>query len=943
MTQPQHALHRAILAVDVEGFGDRARTNPDQVRVRQGLYEAMRKAFGRSGIRWDGCHREDRGDGMMVLVPPDVPKAGLSGDLPRELAAALAEHNRGRGPAAQIRLRMALHAGEVHHDAYGVAGTSVNLAFRLLEASAVKTALARSPGLLVLVVSEWFFEEVIRHDPRSRPGDYHRIRVSVKETQATALICLPDRPDTPVEISAAPPEQPPIRKAPHRNPAFTGRDEILGHLFEALADGGQSPLSPPACVLQGMGGVGKSQIAREFAHRYAADFGGVWWVDAGQPFSIARDLTELADVLEVPQDDVPRRVSRLWRELARKGRWLLIYDNADDEEDVGSWWPTGNVGAVLVTSRSASWELAEPVHVRPFTREESLAFLRRTVRPGAQHAADLVDAALVAGELGGLPLALAQAAAYVTRNRTGWRHYARLLQRSPARVMHLNGPGDYVGTAATTWSLSMSRVAEQRPESAALLKLSAFVGADRIPRDLLRPATPGLPAALRAMADDPVVYDQAIGALAEYALMDATPDTLAVHPLVQAMVRESLTGAELRGWVTVTAVLLAARFPHKPRLAGFWQQCTLLLPHVAAVAGHARAHRAAPAEVSEVCQRAAAYLEARDEFHKALDLLGHALALREQFFGTDSEQFAETLTSQGEAVCYLGHHGTAVQMARRALAVQERVHDSHASSLVPALRLLGRALTENGDVSEAVGVLERAVAICERHFPPMDTRTAEVLARLAYARWRSGDLESARDTYERADRVWRASDSVPDREQTVAGRWLAAVLCDLHDLQAARATIDKAIRMAHDLYGPEHVETVRAEESLGIILAASGDLAGGEHLQRRAATFLREYYPVPVVLAATLTALARTLVLADRAQEALPTAQEAIDLYVRRHGTDAHFYNAGALTVLGMAQRRLGLLREAAESLRRARQIYERAGGPGHRLAEVLAELARIS
>jgi tetratricopeptide (TPR) repeat protein len=692
-----------------------------------------------------------------------------------------------------------------------------------------------------------------------------------------------------------------------------------------------------------MGGVGKSQIAREFAHRHSADFAGVWWVDAGQPFSIARDLTELADLLEMPQDDVPRRVNRLWRELARRGRWLLIYDNADDEQDVEPWWPTGNVGAVLVTSRSASWALAEPVHVRPFTHEESLAFLRRTARPGAQDAADQVDAALVARELGGLPLALAQAVAYVTRNRTGWRHYAQLLQRSPARVMHLNGPGDYVGTAATTWSLSMSRVAEQRPESASLLKLSAFVGANRIPRDLLRPAIPGLPPALHAMAHDPVAYDQAVGALAEYALMDATPDALAVHPLVQAMVRESLTGEELHGWVTVTAVLLAARFPHEPRLPGSWQQCTMLLPHVAAVAEHARAHRAAPAEVSEVCQRAAAYLEARDEFHKALDLLGHALVLREQFFGTDSEQFAETLTSQAEAVCYLGHHGTAVRIARRALAIQERAHHPHAPSLVPTLRLLGRALTENGDVSEAVGVLERAVGICERHFPPMDTRTAEVLARLAYARWRSGDLEAARDTYDRADRVWRASENVPDREQTVARRWQAAVLCDLHDLRAARATIDEAIRMAHDLYGPEHVETVRAEENLGIILAASGDLAGGERLQRRAAGFLREFYPVPVVMAATLTALARTLVLAGRAQEALTTAQEAIDLYVHRHGTDTHFYNAGALTALGMAQRRLGLPGEAVESLRRARQIYERTGGHEHRLAEVLAELGQVS
>ena len=108
------AVHRAIVAVDVEGFGDQRRTNPHQVAVRDGLYRAMQDAFGSAGIPWDNCDREDRGDGVFVLVPAEVPKALLAESLPPALVTALRAHNDGHPGPERIRLRMALHAGEVH-------------------------------------------------------------------------------------------------------------------------------------------------------------------------------------------------------------------------------------------------------------------------------------------------------------------------------------------------------------------------------------------------------------------------------------------------------------------------------------------------------------------------------------------------------------------------------------------------------------------------------------------------------------------------------------------------------------------------------------------------------------------------------------------------------------------------------------------------------------
>jgi hypothetical protein len=127
MSELSAAVHRAILCVDVERFGDRRRTHPHQVTIRSGLYDALRTAFARSGVSWTDCYHEDRGDGALILVPPDVPKNLLAVSVPRELAAALVEHNQAHDRRAWIRLRLAIHAGEIHNDAYGVADRNTSM------------------------------------------------------------------------------------------------------------------------------------------------------------------------------------------------------------------------------------------------------------------------------------------------------------------------------------------------------------------------------------------------------------------------------------------------------------------------------------------------------------------------------------------------------------------------------------------------------------------------------------------------------------------------------------------------------------------------------------------------------------------------------------------------------------------------------------------------
>ena len=184
----QPAFHRTIVVLDVEHFGDPSRTNLDQLAVRDGLYRALIQAFENSKISWPNCVAEDRGDGALILVPSQVPKSLLVSKIPAALVDAVSMHNEACPVQARMRLRMALHAGEIHSDAHGFAGTAINHAFRLVEAPALKSALASSSGVLALIVSDWFFDEVVQHDPEANPLSYRQAEVNVKETQTVAWI-----------------------------------------------------------------------------------------------------------------------------------------------------------------------------------------------------------------------------------------------------------------------------------------------------------------------------------------------------------------------------------------------------------------------------------------------------------------------------------------------------------------------------------------------------------------------------------------------------------------------------------------------------------------------------------------------------------------------------------------------------------------------------------
>ncbi|MDT3444369.1 MULTISPECIES: FxSxx-COOH system tetratricopeptide repeat protein [unclassified Pseudofrankia] len=366
---------------------------------------------------------------------------------------------------------------------------------------------------------------------------------------------------------------------PQRNKNFTGRTHLLTDLRERLLTKTTAVL--PQAVY-GLGGVGKTQLAMEYAYRYASQYEVVWWVSADQPGLIRAGLAALAPRLglTVPLDRTEDAVTAVLDAL-RKGephpRWLLIFDNADQPEDLKNLQPQGT-GHLLITSRNRRWQsVVETIEVDVFTREESLEFLERRVPGIGPQSADRL-----AEELGDLPLALEQAGALQDESGMTVDEYLALFADKASQLLAENLPADYPQTVATAWSVSKATVGEHNPQALELLRRCAFFGPEPIRRDFFSNGRFALEEPMRGFLSDGILLARATRELGRYALarIDNNANTLQVHRLIQRLVREELGTAEAEKIRHDVHLILAVADPRNPNDPKLWPDYAELYGHV---------------------------------------------------------------------------------------------------------------------------------------------------------------------------------------------------------------------------------------------------------------------------------------------------------------------------------------------------------------------------
>ncbi|MEV4412934.1 FxSxx-COOH system tetratricopeptide repeat protein [Catellatospora sp. NPDC049609] len=612
-----------------------------------------------------------------------------------------------------------------------------------------------------------------------------------------------------------PTSPPPVFNLPGRNPDFTGREDLLREV-EAGLDAG-----PVAVVaVRGMGGIGKTQLALEVAHRgwAAGRYEVAWWVRAESPLTVAEDLAALAPGLGVPVvADQEAVVAGVRAELARRDRWLVVFDNAPDAAAVREWLPSGP-GHVLVTSRSLEWRGLAGVALRlaQFTPAESAEFLTR--RTGQSNPA----VRELAQELGFLPLALAQAAAYMERHDglSAERYLALLRDRRNAGRLLAQGLDGYPASVATTWLMHFEWLAEHAPAALQLLRFCAFLDPDDINLGLLlsTPAPDGPAGELWRACRSPLDLEQVVGDLLSTALVTrVADDRVRMHRLVGEVTRHQLaaSGADrYDSWAVLTVAVLSTAVPDGPSEPAAWPVMLDLAPHLAAATELAPAAAATATALTQLGQ----YLAGRGEFTAARARLRRALTINEAVHGPDHPETAVALGSLGLVERELGEPAAARAHLRRALAVFEAEYGPDHPQVAITLGNLATVEHELGEPTAARAGLQRALAISEASFGPDHPQAAVILGTLGIVEHELGEQTAAIATLRRALAVNEAVYGPDHPKVAVTLGNLGIVEHELGE-QAAIATLRRALSILEAAYGPDHPHAVATRDNLRSIEA----------------------------------------------------------------------------------------------------------------------------
>ncbi|MET0133581.1 MAG: tetratricopeptide repeat protein [Kibdelosporangium sp.] len=529
--------------------------------------------------------------------------------------------------------------------------------------------------------------------------------------------------------------------SPHVDPLtdFFGRESELDTM-RAVFTGTVARDAPTTMVLTGMGGVGKTSLARAYARNHRADYGVVWWIRAEEAATVDGDFRTLLEIL-APHDagEIRDAVAAVHALLADQPRpWLVILDNVPDVAAARGLVPAAGTGHVLITSQAtAHWPSGRTVvAVEPLAQEASIDLLTSVSLDGDRGAARLL-----AQELGGMPLALAQAGAFVRAGAVTLATYLRLYRDRRAELHQEGRLPDYPHTVATTWQLAFDRLT---PSARALLNVVCFYAPDAIPVHQLftPPSRPDsqLPAAVEPLwelLDDELARHRAVGELLAYSLMvpvRAATMTVSMHRLVQAVTRDQFrTQSAVEEWLKAAHLLLGAAFPTEP-----FTVVTMTTRH-----------------------------------HLARDLFAELLLAQQRVLGIDHPDTLATLDSLARWTGYAGDTAGARDLYIELLQARQRVLGAEHPVTLATYYNVSLFTGQSGDYTRARDLCMELVTVQERVLGADHPDTLGTRSRMAYWTGQAGDAVGARDL---ATELLMVQERVLGAEHldTVVGRYNAA-------------------------------------------------------------------------------------------------------------------------------------------------------------------------
>jgi tetratricopeptide (TPR) repeat protein len=670
---------------------------------------------------------------------------------------------------------------------------------------------------------------------------------------------------------------------------FVGRQAALEDVTRLFARtdprGGVGGPGVAGQVISGLGGVGKSELALQYASRRLGSGAVVWWVGAETTEELELGFAELAFRL---QPATATAASSGWTTteaaawavgwLQAHTGWLVVLDNVEDLAVVEPTLGRLTTGDVLITTRrDLAWHRHgfTPIRLDVLTRQASIQLLRDTVLGSdASTGAGFDEAAagVLAGELGDLPLALEQAGSYIAQQRISLPAYLARLRQAPGDVLARVAEGGRQARAvAQVWSITFDTLTERAPHAVPILHGLAWLAPDNLPRDVV-----SAPATTEAGEDD---VDHLLGVLASYGLIRLTDTTVSIHRLLQTVLRAA-SGMDPQGRPdsrdAALSWLSAALPPGAPseNVEG-WPRWRELLPHIEALVPRFPENQP-DTSLASLLGRTGFYLSVQGRHLEALPLEQRALAITEAALGPDHRTTGTRLDSLALTLGDLGRHEEALPLQQRALAITEAALGADHRTTGTRLDNLASTLGALGRHEEALPLRQRALAITEAALGPDHPTTGTRLNNLGATLGALGRHQDALPLRERALAITEAALG-PDHPTTGTRlNNLASALAELGRHQDALPLRERALAITETALGPDHPTTGTRLDNLAHALGELGRHEEALPLRQRALAITEAALgPDHPDTGLRLNNLAYTLGKLGRHQEALPLRQRA--------------------------------------------------------------------
>ena len=547
---------------------------------------------------------------------------------------------------------------------------------------------------------------------------------------------------------------------PRKNPFFTGREARLEQLEQRLKENGSVAITQPIAI-SGLGGVGKTQLVIEYAHRHhPKPYRTVFWVNAASGTTLQEDYDDFAHLLKLPErtESNPDRgveAVKLW--LDRHSEWLLIMDNADDLQPASSFLPvTPDGGHIILTTRSQIVDditNVVPIEIEEMEPEEGLLFLlwRSGIlkdKTKLDTAADVRETAVqLVQMLERFPLALDQAAAYIQETGVSLVGYIQRYQEKRHDLLQRRGSsksphGQHPESVATTFELSLEKACEYCPQAADVLYFCSFLQPDAMPEEVLLQADD--------LKLDTFSLDEVTFALQRYSLIrrNTQERTFSMHRLVQAVLKDTMNPQTMHRWAERTVLAVNAIFPQVEPAT--WPQCKRLLAHALVCNNLIEEHRLVGSEMARLLHQTGIYLYYHLRYQEAEPLYQRALTIREQQLGLYDPYTASSVNNLALLYKEQGRYAEAEPLYQRAIMIWTRQHGPEHPKTAQSLNNLANLYKKQGKYTEAETLYQRTLAIREQRLGPDDPDTAQSLNNLAKLYNVQGRYAEAEPLYQRA-------------------------------------------------------------------------------------------------------------------------------------------------------------------------------------------------